>query len=1060
MTKIKKIITFMRICLVAICINGAASAQTNLPPEATIVSPSRNVTITVGSKINFAATASDPNGDAITYSWKFGDSTIPANSIEDPGLVQFNNVGLYTVVLSVTDVYGLADPTPATRKIKVIPPPIAQSNYRLTYVDSQELVGENGAATNAFDGNKSTFWHTEWLSAKPAHPHEIQLDLGDYYNIGGFKYLPRQGTSTNGRVKLFAFYVSDDGVTWAKPAASGTFTSSSSEKLVTFRQKRGRYIRFVALSDFSGNPWTTVAEITVLGLPNSNVAPDALIDGIADSVQVAPGGSVRFLASGSDPNSNYPLSYRWDFFGYPFITSKTKEDPGLIKFTTPGIYRVRLTVKDALGLADPVPDYVTINVVPSAIPQAGWSLLFTDSEETSRGFFGAINAFDGNPATIWHTRFSSSTPPPPHQIQINMGALYDVSGFKYLPRQDLNQPSGRIQDYEFYTSLDGILWGKPVAVGRFNNDGTEKQVLFPQITAQYIRLVALNSIFKDPVTTAAEINVLGVPFSGNHAPEAVITSPASDIEIGVGDSVNFAGSALDSDGTTSFAYRWNFDAFDIPVKTIKDPGLIKFNSAGVYTVTFTVSDPVGRVDATPAQRIVRVVPRGVSSFLPKSNWAVRFTDSEETIVENGLATNIIDGNNLSSWTTEWSSGESRLPHEVQIDLGSAALVDGLGMLPRQDVTNGRINDYRVFVSADGESWDSVSVGQFTNDSSEKRIKFAPKTGQFIRLLATSAIGEGQRISAAELNFSGSCVQPYIKILIPLTNAVMSNNDVQVSSSVCLDQALHAGWGIKYIVDGVLTTEVYSYPYSATFNNLSKSNHIIEAFIIDEKGRIVTGESTYDKVTNIGIGDYYVIIGDSITYGVGDDDVTDNSSRDGRTVEGGYGPILNNLLSSAKGYPQTVMKEGVPGEKAAQGLARLPGIIARHPQAQYFLLQFGTNDSSGSTPVPSGLGLHPGDDGYTGSFKDSMQRSINLIKNEGKQAYLAKLPFTLVSSSRNLRIRNYNRVIDELVAENGISIIPPNFYSYFESHQEQFSDNLHPNGMGYKGMADLWFNALN
>src|SRR5262245_25038065 len=33
---------------------------------------------------------------------------------------------------------------------------------RVVSVDSQELVGENGAATNAIDGNPATFWHTEW----------------------------------------------------------------------------------------------------------------------------------------------------------------------------------------------------------------------------------------------------------------------------------------------------------------------------------------------------------------------------------------------------------------------------------------------------------------------------------------------------------------------------------------------------------------------------------------------------------------------------------------------------------------------------------------------------------------------------------------------------------------------------------------------------------------------------------------------------------------------------------------------------------------------------------
>ena len=39
---------------------------------------------------------------------------------------------------------------------------IPQQQMRVVSVDSQELIGQNGAATNAIDGNPATFWHTEW----------------------------------------------------------------------------------------------------------------------------------------------------------------------------------------------------------------------------------------------------------------------------------------------------------------------------------------------------------------------------------------------------------------------------------------------------------------------------------------------------------------------------------------------------------------------------------------------------------------------------------------------------------------------------------------------------------------------------------------------------------------------------------------------------------------------------------------------------------------------------------------------------------------------------------
>ena len=132
---------------------------------------------------------------------------------------------------------------------------------------------------------------------------------------------------------------------------------------------------------------------------------------------------------------------------------------------------------------------------------------------------------------------------------------------------------------------------------------------------------------------------------------------------------------------------------------------------------------------------------------------------------------------------------------------------------------------------------------------------------------------------------------------------------------------------------------------------------------------------------------------------------------------------------------------------------MPSILASNPQAQYFLIQYGTNDAS---YLPSGL--NPSE--YNGSFKDNMQKMITLVKNAGKQAYLAKIPYAKGAyTGRNALIQQYNTVIDQLISENSISVAAPDFYTYFESHQSQYSDDLHPNGTGYQSMADLWSTAL-
>jgi hypothetical protein len=132
-------------------------------------------------------------------------------------------------------------------------------------VNSEEIVGENGAAANAIDGLTGTIWHTEWYNSDPLHPHEIIIDLGGVYEVNSFRYLPRQDGGINGTVAEYEFYVSTESSNWGISVAKGTFARNTDEKEVSFNSKIGRYVRFLALSEINGNPWTSMAEINIYG---------------------------------------------------------------------------------------------------------------------------------------------------------------------------------------------------------------------------------------------------------------------------------------------------------------------------------------------------------------------------------------------------------------------------------------------------------------------------------------------------------------------------------------------------------------------------------------------------------------------------------------------------------------------------------------------------------------------------------------------------------------------------------------------------------------------------
>ena len=289
--------------------------------------------------------------------------------------------------------------------------------------------------------------------------------------------------------------------------------------------------------------------------------------------------------------------------------------------------------------------------------------------------------------------------------------------------------------------------------------------------------------------------------------------------------------------------------------------------------------------------------------------------------------------------------------------------------------------------------------------------------------------------------------------------MQSSSDLFVSA----DASLSSGQGVRLTIDGGLANggaqfDVYAPPYEATFTGIDMSPHTIDAYVIDSAGAIVSGAATHDQAIQVGIGDCDVAVGDSITYGYGDTIAFDNISLDGRTSGGGFEPILANVAEGDTGRPHILVNAGIPGYTSIAGVDRVPIVLQQNPYAARFLVMYGTNDTE-----PSGLGLHPGDSGYLGSYKDNMQRIVGEIESTGKVAVLAKVPVALpLNGSGDLRMQDYNRVIDELTADpaNHMVITPPDFHAYFSTHYAtEYYDSLHPNGIGYQSMALLWFQAL-
>ncbi len=137
--------------------------------------------------------------------------------------------------------------------------------------------------------------------------------------------------------------------------------------------------------------------------------------------------------------------------------------------------------------------------------------------------------------------------------------------------------------------------------------------------------------------------------------------------------------------------------------------------------------------------------------LPKAGWKIAYVDSFEP--GEGLARHAIDGDGSTFWHTNWSSTKEKFPHEIQVDMGKVTTVKGFTCLPRQDMTNGRIDRYEFYLSLDGKDWgEPVNKGRFQKGSMLQKIMFKiSHQARFLRLAAINEVDKKTFASLAELD---------------------------------------------------------------------------------------------------------------------------------------------------------------------------------------------------------------------------------------------------------------------------------------------------------------------
>jgi hypothetical protein len=139
------------------------------------------------------------------------------------------------------------------------------------------------------------------------------------------------------------------------------------------------------------------------------------------------------------------------------------------------------------------------------------------------------------------------------------------------------------------------------------------------------------------------------PAPADQPPAGTVTSPATDVTITVGNSVFFAGSGTDPDGTVT-AYSWSFPSGNPSSSSLATPGNVIYNTPGTFAATLTVTDNAGLTDPNPPSRHITVAPA--------PDFGISATPSSQSVVR-GNATNYtvtITPANGFSGTVNFSAG--------------------------------------------------------------------------------------------------------------------------------------------------------------------------------------------------------------------------------------------------------------------------------------------------------------------------------------------------------------------------------------------------------------------
>ena len=134
----------------------------------------------------------------------------------------------------------------------------------------------------------------------------------------------------------------------------------------------------------------------------------------------------------------------------------------------------------------------------------------------------------------------------------------------------------------------------------------------------------------------------------------------------------------------------------------------------------------------------------------RTQWKVTASSFQP---DEGDPKHVLDGDSGTFWHSRYSPLASG-PHYLIIDTGRMSKITGLKYTGRQDGDNGRVDQYEVFLSADGQNWGSpVASGHLDDDRDEQTVTWPTPTAaaRYVKFVPVSEVHGRAFSSVAELD---------------------------------------------------------------------------------------------------------------------------------------------------------------------------------------------------------------------------------------------------------------------------------------------------------------------